>query len=154
MNMQCMPDENSTETKPQHATAQPGKAKNMQLKGRDGYERMNYLYQSALHILRNQPENVELVRYYMRTLRKIKERKVLRWSREMKRSICNGCNMLLVAGITAQIRIRNNRRLVMTCLSCNAVLRANTSKQSSKISAKKKHKTRKKNGDKVKDGKK
>ena len=31
-----------------------------------------------MHVVLNQPENVELARYYMKTLREVKEKKVIR----------------------------------------------------------------------------
>ena len=86
--------------------------------GRESYERINFLYQAAMQVVTSQPHNVELTRYYMKCLRDIKEKKVLRLSREMKRTICDRCNMLLVPGITASVTSANGLE-IMTCLTCN-----------------------------------
>ena len=93
---------------------------------KDAYQRINFLYQAAMQVLANQPCNVELVRYYIKCLRDVKEKRVLRWAREMKQSICNGCNMLLVPGITGSVKIGENGQNVMTCLSCYSEKRKNS----------------------------
>jgi len=72
-------------------------------------------------VIATQPHNVELARYYMKSLRDIKEKKVLTWTREMKHSICNFCNMLLVPGVTASVvAVKSGGQLEqVNCLSCN-----------------------------------
>ena len=88
--------------------------------GKEAYERVNFLYQAAMSVVATQPHNIELARHYLKCIRDIKEKKMLRLSREMKHSICDRCNMLVVPGITADASVCDKGLLVrMTCLSCN-----------------------------------
>ncbi|XP_047144416.1 ribonuclease P protein subunit p21 isoform X1 [Hydra vulgaris] len=95
------------------------------LKGRESYERMNFLIQGAMTTLAQTPHNIDMVRHYMKSLHGIKSKKVLRWSQDVKHAYCRGCHMLLVPGITTRVRIKANRRIVSTCLLCNNIKRNN-----------------------------
>jgi len=113
-----------------------GRVKLMKIKEKkfvqDAFQRTNFLYQASMSILKNQPENIELVRHYMKSFRDIKEKKVIKISVEMKQSMCEHCNMLLMPGLTSTVRIRDNHRVVVKCLSCNSIRRSNTMKPSTK----------------------
>ncbi|XP_071954302.1 ribonuclease P protein subunit p21-like [Antedon mediterranea] len=95
---------------------------------KDAFQRMNFLYQAAHLTLKQDPENEELVRFYIHTMRMIAQRLVLRIEPEIKRTICKKCSLLLVPGITAITRIRGKREhhRVVTCKSCGQVKRFNT----------------------------
>ncbi|XP_060933606.1 ribonuclease P protein subunit p21 [Limanda limanda] len=93
-----------------------------QLKDREAYQRLNYLHQAAHCVLSQNPENVELARFYSFTQRTVARRLVLRQDPSVKRTICKKCFSLLIPGVTATIRQqrkkRKNRFTVVTCLSC------------------------------------
>ncbi|XP_074524697.1 ribonuclease P protein subunit p21 [Halichoeres trimaculatus] len=89
---------------------------------REAYQRMNYLYQAAHCVLAQNPENVELARFYCLTQKTISRRLVIRQDPSVKRTICKRCSSLLIPGVTATTRQRKkNRRTrftVQRCLSC------------------------------------
>ncbi|KAM9385862.1 LOW QUALITY PROTEIN: ribonuclease P protein subunit p21 [Pholidichthys leucotaenia] len=76
------------------------------LKDKDAYQRLNYLYQAAHCVLAQNPENVELARFYCFTQKSIAKRLVLRQDPSVKRTICKKCCSLLVPGVTATTRQR------------------------------------------------
>ncbi|XP_066927713.1 uncharacterized protein [Clytia hemisphaerica] len=86
---------------------------------RDAYERVEFLKQAAQLNLRINPHNEELSRHYVKCLRSVKEKKCLSLTNEMKRSICKGCNMILVPGVTTRVRVGDHKRINITCLTCN-----------------------------------
>ncbi|XP_062251073.1 ribonuclease P protein subunit p21 isoform X2 [Platichthys flesus] len=93
-----------------------------QLKDREAYQRLNYLHQAAHCVLSQNPENVELARFYSFTQRTIARRLVLRQDPSVKRTICKKCFSLLIPGVTATTRQQRKKRktrfTVVTCLSC------------------------------------
>uniref|UniRef100_A0A8D3B1F5 Uncharacterized protein n=1 Tax=Scophthalmus maximus TaxID=52904 RepID=A0A8D3B1F5_SCOMX len=98
------------------------------IKDKEAYQRLNYLYQveteqwAAHCVLSQNPENVELARFYSFTQRTIARRLVLRQDPSVKRTLCKKCFSLLIPGITATTRQRRKKRktrfTVMKCLSC------------------------------------
>ncbi|KAM4629001.1 ribonuclease P protein subunit p21 [Polymixia lowei] len=92
------------------------------LKDKEAYQRLNYLYQAAHCVLSQNPENVELARFYCFTQKTIAKRLVLRQDPSVKRTLCKKCCSLLVPGVTAtsrQRRKKNKTRFtVLRCLSC------------------------------------
>ncbi|XP_077464302.1 ribonuclease P protein subunit p21 [Stigmatopora argus] len=92
------------------------------IKDKEAYLRLNYLYQAAHCVLSQNPENVELARFYCFTQRTVAKRLVLRQDHSIKRTICKKCYALLIPGVTAttrQRRKKGKRHLtVMRCLSC------------------------------------
>ncbi|XP_074492154.1 ribonuclease P protein subunit p21 isoform X1 [Sebastes fasciatus] len=94
----------------------------VQMKDKDAYQRLNYLYQAAHCVLSQNPENVELARFYCFTQRTIARRLVLRQDPSVKRTICKKCCSLLIPGVTATVRQRRKNRktrfTVVRCLSC------------------------------------
>lgn len=92
------------------------------IKDKEAYQRLNYLYQAAHCVLSQNPENVELARFYCFTQKTIAKRLVLRQDPSVKRTLCKKCCSLLVPGITCTTRQRRNRRrirrTVIKCLSC------------------------------------
>uniref|UniRef100_A0A8C4QW06 Ribonuclease P 21 subunit n=1 Tax=Eptatretus burgeri TaxID=7764 RepID=A0A8C4QW06_EPTBU len=69
--------------------------------------------QASHCLLAQDPENQELVRFYMHTMKTIGQRLVLKLAPSIKRNICKTCNSLLVPGVTSTIRHRGE---------CNSVL--------------------------------
>ncbi|XP_068174537.1 ribonuclease P protein subunit p21 [Antennarius striatus] len=94
----------------------------LQIKDKDAYQRLNYLYQAAHCVLSQNPENVELARFYCFTQRTIAKRLVLRQDPSVKRTLCKKCSSLLIPGVTATARQRRKkgktRFTVVSCLSC------------------------------------
>ncbi|XP_005815655.1 ribonuclease P protein subunit p21-like [Xiphophorus maculatus] len=92
------------------------------LKDREAYERLNYLYQAAHCVLSQNPNNVELARFYCFTQKTIARRLVLRQDPSVKRTVCKKCWSLLIPGVTATTRQRRknkkNRFTVVRCLGC------------------------------------
>ncbi|XP_004387147.1 ribonuclease P protein subunit p21 isoform X1 [Trichechus manatus latirostris] len=117
-----------------------------QVKDREAFQRLNFLYQvspgrgrsgkvglvrparsdcsppQAAHcILAQDPENQALARFYCHTERTIAKRLVLRRDPSVKRTLCRGCSSLLVPGLTCtqrQRRCKGQRWTVQTCLTC------------------------------------
>ncbi|XP_037106086.1 ribonuclease P protein subunit p21 [Syngnathus acus] len=92
------------------------------VKDKEAYLRLNYLYQAAHCVLAENPDNVELARFYCFTQRTIAKRLVLRQDPSVKRTICKKCCSPLIPGLTATIRQRKRgkkrRVTVLRCLSC------------------------------------
>ncbi|MBN3271993.1 RPP21 protein, partial [Polyodon spathula] len=87
-----------------------------------------YMVRKAAHcVLAQNPDNVELARFYCHTQRTISRRLVLRQDPSVKRTVCKKCWSLLVPGVTATVRQRKcNRRqrlTVVRCLSCGQTKR-------------------------------
>ncbi|CAK6956060.1 ribonuclease P protein subunit p21 [Scomber scombrus] len=93
-----------------------------QLKDKEAYQRLNYLYQAAHCVLSQNPENVELARFYCFTQKTIARRLVLRQDPSVKRTLCKKCCSLLIPGVTATTRQRRKNRktrfTVVKCLLC------------------------------------
>ncbi|XP_061634819.1 ribonuclease P protein subunit p21 [Phyllopteryx taeniolatus] len=94
-----------------------------QVKDKEAYQRLNYLYQAAHCVLSQNPDNVELARFYCFTQRTIARRLVLRQDPSVKRTICKKCCSLLIPGLTATTRQqrkrgKKSRFTVLRCLSC------------------------------------
>ncbi|XP_017284327.1 ribonuclease P protein subunit p21 [Kryptolebias marmoratus] len=92
------------------------------LKDKEAYQRLNYLYQAAHCVLSQNPNNVELARFYCFTQKTIARRLVLRQDPSVKRTICKKCCLLLIPGVTATARQRRKHKkarfTVLRCLSC------------------------------------
>ncbi|KAM6921003.1 ribonuclease P protein subunit p21 [Xenentodon cancila] len=92
------------------------------LKDKDAYQRLNYLYQAAHCVLSQNPNNVELARFYCFTQKTVARRLVLRQDPSVKRTLCKKCCSLLIPGVTATTRQRRKNRktrfTVLRCLSC------------------------------------
>ncbi|KAM3619425.1 uncharacterized protein V6R79_007911 [Siganus canaliculatus] len=93
-----------------------------QIKDKEAYQRMNYLYQAAHCVLSQNSENVELARFYCFTQKTIARRLVLRQDPSVKRTLCKKCCSLLIPGVTATTRQRRKNKktrfTVVRCLSC------------------------------------
>ncbi|XP_068124549.1 ribonuclease P protein subunit p21 [Hyperolius riggenbachi] len=97
-----------------------------QIKDKEAFQRLNYLYQAAHCVLAQNPENVELARFYCHTEKMISKRLVLRQDPSVKRTICKRCSSLLLSGITCTVRqkkCRGQRQTVVRCLSCGLTKR-------------------------------
>ncbi|XP_063809664.1 ribonuclease P protein subunit p21 [Pseudophryne corroboree] len=97
-----------------------------QIKDKEAFQRLNFLYQAAHCVLAQNPENVELARFYCHTERTISKRLVLRQDPSIKRTICKRCSSLLLSGITCTVRQkkrRGQRQTVVRCLSCGLTKR-------------------------------
>ncbi|KAJ7986716.1 hypothetical protein DPEC_G00342780 [Dallia pectoralis] len=92
------------------------------VKDKEAYQRLNYLYQAAHCVLSQTPENVELARFYCFTQKTIAKRLVLRQDPSVKRTLCKKCCSLLVPGVTTTVRQRRtnrrNRLTLLRCISC------------------------------------
>ncbi|XP_043856685.1 ribonuclease P protein subunit p21 [Dromiciops gliroides] len=93
-----------------------------QVKDKEAFQRLSYLYQAAHCILAQNPDNQALARFYCHTERTIGKRLVLRQDPSVKRTLCRGCSSLLIPGVTCTQRQRRRlgqRWTVQTCLTCH-----------------------------------
>ncbi|KAG9266575.1 ribonuclease P protein subunit p21-like, partial [Astyanax mexicanus] len=77
--------------------------------------------QAAHCVLAQNPQNVELARFYCFTQKTIARRLVLRQDPSVKRTLCKRCCSLLIPGVTSTVRQSNRRRqsvTVIRCVSC------------------------------------
>lgn len=87
------------------------------IRGRDVFERMNYLYQLVNFW---SPINPELAAHYAKLMVSISKKSVLRLDSSIKRSICKGCNFHLLDGSTVRTRFTRNHcgQIVKICNKC------------------------------------
>ena len=67
----------------------------------DGIERLNYLYQSATLLTAKNPQ---LARFYGLQLKQASHKLVQRLDKSIKRSICKGCETILIPGLNCDVR--------------------------------------------------
>ncbi|XP_051978253.1 ribonuclease P protein subunit p21-like isoform X2 [Xyrauchen texanus] len=77
------------------------------IKDKEAFQRLNFLYQAARCVLAQNSENIELARFYCFTQKTISKRLVLRQDPSVKRTICKKCCTLLVPGVTSTVRQKN-----------------------------------------------
>lgn len=109
------------------------------IRGRDVFERMNYVYQLIEFWSVTNPE---LAAYYSELLTSISKKSVLRLDSSIKHSICKGCNFHLIEGSTVRTRYSQNHsgQIVKVCNKCGVEKRfpaRKIKKKPSKISKKK-----------------
>ncbi len=85
-------------------------------------QRVHVLFQQAS---RSYKTNPDLAKSYLLTARKIAMSARMRLPSAYKRSICKGCNTLLVPGESSRVRIQQRREphIVVTCLRCGSQVR-------------------------------
>ncbi|XP_062868603.1 ribonuclease P protein subunit p21 [Trichomycterus rosablanca] len=98
------------------------------IKDKEAFQRLNFLYQAAHCVLAQNPENIELARFYCFTQKTIAKRLVLRQDPSVKRTLCKKCSALLIPGVTSTVRqrkrgSRGQRVTVVRCLSCGQTKR-------------------------------
>ena len=91
--------------------------KDIFIRGRDIFERMNYLYQLGTFWVAN---NAELAAYYAKVMVSVSSKSVLRLDQSIKRSLCKGCGVLLLEGRTSYTKFRKYHRgkILITCNRC------------------------------------
>jgi RNase P subunit RPR2 len=77
------------------------------LKNEDAWKRINFLYQSAHHMvgLSHPKLGANLSRIYLQDMRKVASKLVLRLDSSVKNTVCKRCGVLLIPGLTATTRI-------------------------------------------------
>ncbi|KAH9508442.1 Ribonuclease P protein subunit p21 [Bulinus truncatus] len=80
---------------------------------------------AAQMVLKQDPRNIELCRYYIATMRTVAEKHVIRIHPSIKRTYCKKCNVILLSGKTCRIRSRSKseKHTVVTCLLCGNIKR-------------------------------
>ena len=77
----------------------------------DVYSRLNYLYHAVEQLASlDIRANAVLIHNYSRIFAQIVQKKVLRVDHVIRRRICKRCQMLLVSGVTATVRLVDNTR--------------------------------------------
>ncbi|KAG8587188.1 hypothetical protein GDO81_005596 [Engystomops pustulosus] len=75
-----------------------------QIKDKEAFERLNFLYQAAHCVLAANPENVELARFYCHTQKTIGKRLVLRHSKHSY--YCHpGCSMVRALFLNFKVKV-------------------------------------------------
>ncbi|MCL4383492.1 MAG: ribonuclease P Rpr2/Rpp21/SNM1 subunit [Candidatus Marsarchaeota archaeon] len=91
--------------------------KNRNLVEQIGNQRINILFNSAESRIDNKEFN--LAKKYIIRLRKISSHYKIKIPKKMKNKICNKCNMILVPGITCNVKIVSVHRYVSyECKTC------------------------------------
>lgn len=83
--------------------------------GKEGFERMNYLYQISNAALKNQ--NLPASTLYSQLMVNVSKKTVQRMEPEVKRTVCKRCNTFLQPGMTCKVRVKR-KFLNVTCLVC------------------------------------
>ncbi|CAB50979.1 RNase P subunit Rpr2 [Schizosaccharomyces pombe] len=81
----------------------------MSTKSKDQHARVSYLYQASQLLFRNVQEPT-LSRHYISTAKDVSQKSVMRIHPDIKRTICKGCNSLLVPGKSCSIRFEEPSR--------------------------------------------
>ncbi|XP_046739555.1 ribonuclease P protein subunit p21 isoform X2 [Diprion similis] len=97
--------------------------------GKDVLERMNYLYQAS-HLMAIQSKNPVAASYYGNIMLGCAKKAVLRMSPDVKRTICKRCQLPLIPGDTARVRLVSKpmKLVKWTCLTCGATRKFPTKK--------------------------
>ena len=90
--------------------------------------RINFMYQAAHTALtsgKSQAEANQVCRVYIRSLRRIAKKLVLRLDPNIKRSLCKKCDLLLLPGLTSTLRLGSKRQkhIIIKCNDCGAIKR-------------------------------
>ncbi|XP_046992021.1 ribonuclease P protein subunit p21 isoform X2 [Schistocerca americana] len=96
----------------------------------EAFQRMNFLYQAAASLLLKYPNHFDIATHYGAIMRSISKKSVLRMDISLKRSICKGCSIQLIPGVTAKVRIKNRPSpcVLWTCTICNTSKRYHNKK--------------------------
>lgn len=86
--------------------------------GKESFERMNYLYQIS-NITLSEGQGNTAAALYSNLLINISKKSVQRLEPDIKRSVCKKCHTLLIADVTAKVRIRN-KRIRFNCKKCQS----------------------------------
>ncbi|KAJ8980681.1 hypothetical protein NQ317_013293, partial [Molorchus minor] len=70
--------------------------------GKEGFQRMNYLYQASNTLITENAASNIAASLYMNLLVNVSKKTVQRLDIEIKRTICKGCRNLLLAGLTCK----------------------------------------------------
>ncbi|XP_046589523.1 uncharacterized protein LOC107220614 isoform X1 [Neodiprion lecontei] len=97
--------------------------------GKDVLERMNYLYQAS-YLMAIQSKNPVAASYYGNIMLGCAKKAVLRMSPDIKRTICKCCQLPLIPGDTARVRLISKpmKMVKWTCLTCGATRKFPTKK--------------------------
>lgn len=103
-------------------------SKQLNIPNKEISHRINFIYQAAHTALtcgKSQAEANQVCRMYVRSLRKIAKKLVLRLDPNIKRSLCKKCDLLLLPGLTSTIRLGSKRQkhVIIKCRDCGAVKR-------------------------------
>lgn len=94
--------------------------------GKEAFSRMNFLYQaSSFCSSLSSAQGQTLSAYYGSVFRNVAKKACVRAEPELKRTLCKGCNAVLVPGKNARVRLKKKptSRLIVTCLSCATLKR-------------------------------
>lgn len=93
--------------------------------GRDGFERMNFLFQASNLLQTDQETLCRISDHCSNLLVNVSKRTVLRMDRGIKRSMCKRCRNLLLPGFTCKVRLLK-KQIIWRCLKCHKIKRFNS----------------------------
>lgn len=86
--------------------------------GKDGFQRMNYLYQICNSMIAENEAQHRAANFFSNLLIGVSRKTVQRMEIDMKRTICKSCRCLMITGITCRVRVKK-KKLIYTCLKCH-----------------------------------
>jgi len=92
---------------------------------KEGFKRVNFLFQAAKLVLLQDPRNYKLCRYYIKTMLTVAEKYQIRTHPEIKRTYCKSCSIILLSGKTCRVRAKSKSEphTIVTCLLCGSIKR-------------------------------
>ncbi|KAK0503705.1 RNAse P Rpr2/Rpp21/SNM1 subunit domain-containing protein, partial [Armillaria luteobubalina] len=103
---------------------------------KDIIQRLNFLYQASVYLnsvtsqspsRRRRVSTSDLSRSYVSSMKVVGQKTVVKMDPSIKRTICKGCNTILVPGSTVTIRVNKSASrghvMVYTCTHCQTTRR-------------------------------
>ncbi|KAJ7072026.1 RNAse P Rpr2/Rpp21/SNM1 subunit domain-containing protein [Mycena amicta] len=111
---------------------------------KDILQRLNFMYQASVYLgtvfpvptpppatkrtKRNRKMNVhDLSKAYISSMKSVANKTMVKIDPAVKRTLCNGCNLVLIPGPTVSIRVKSSREhgqvMVYLCAACNSTRR-------------------------------
>jgi len=95
---------------------------------REVMQRLNYLYQASVYLnsisaTGGQDDYLQKISgYYIRSMKQLANKKVVKMDPSIKRTLCKGCDTVLVPGSTASVRVKSSKPhghiVTYTCSAC------------------------------------
>ncbi|XP_067004573.1 ribonuclease P protein subunit p21 [Anabrus simplex] len=98
----------------------PCKKNKKKAKEDEAFQRLNFLYQAQHVVMAACPNYPDIAAYYGYNLFSIAKKNLVKLQPSLKRTICKGCQSLLIPGVSARVRVRKqpSRCVLWTCIRC------------------------------------
>ncbi|KAJ7747219.1 RNAse P Rpr2/Rpp21/SNM1 subunit domain-containing protein [Mycena metata] len=95
---------------------------------RDIMQRLNFMYQASRRAKKARKMNVhDLSKAYINSMKTVANKTMVKMDPAVKRTLCNGCNIVLVPGSTATVRVKSSKThghvMQYRCTSCKSTRR-------------------------------